>query len=181
MLNNKIIAITGNARAGKDTVANIILKFIPSVNVFTYADLLKKEVMLKLEIDSLEELNRYKNENIPYNGINIRKFIQEFADSKKEIDPHYYSSYIINSIKDLDNDCPVLITDLRMLIEEKDLKETFKNLNIIKVKRDIEPIKENKHISETEIDLIEDCITVYNDGTKSDLDVKIKNIIKHIL
>ena len=174
-----IISIVGRARAGKDTVADYIVAKLPNAIKLWHSYPIKKEAMSKLGI-TLDELEYYKNNNIPYHGVNIRRLLQEIADTHREEDPLYYVKAMENSltkaiIYGYDN---IVISDTRYNLElDNLLKIGGPFVTSIKVVRGTTRIKESDHSSEAEVDSIRTMFTVDNDGSLGDLKNKIDKIL----
>lgn len=191
-----IIAITGKARNGKDSVAEFLKDYLIQkgnlVTSIAYADKLKQEVCEKLNIPNVDILNYYKNNNIEWNGTNVRAALQTIADYNKLLRNNYYSDFVNGKIEsvyyNLQSDgikeMYYIITDLRMLLEEEDLRKLSRNedfsVNIVKVKRNIKAIKESEHNSEIEVDIINEDYLIENNGSLEELSTKVINVLETI-
>jgi len=173
-----IIALSGRARSGKDTAANMLMELVDlPITRIAYADTLKQEVATKLDI-SLELLDIFKNstKTLEVNKVtyNIRKLLQSTADDNRKIDASYYSKRLLNKIP---KEGTVIITDMRYLLEYNELKKKYPNTMFIKLIRDGITIKDSNHSSETEVDSIPINTVIHNDGTIADLKNKIIKLI----
>jgi len=177
-----IIGISGKARSGKDTVGTYLLNKLPNSISLSYAYPLKKEVSNILNI-SIEQLDYYKNNNILYNNINIRKLLQDTGTKHKENDDLYYVKLLNDRmIKYINNGYTnIIITDVRFIVEANELRRFNSDYTtIIRINRDHKEIEESNHISEQEITYIRPDYTIYNNTTLSDLYTKVDKIIKYI-
>lgn len=182
----RVISISGRARHGKDTVAKIMCKYLDNSITIAFADYLKELACNSLGISNIDELNRYKNSNILYNGINIREYLQELADNIKErYSNEYFIDIVIVKIKEAfkNNYDYIIITDTRLLKELDKLKYNFGDLVVsLKVIRNIngtlKVIKHNNHNSEIEVDLLNTEYVVMNDNTIDVLEYNIKMLLK---
>ena len=178
-----IIGVVGKARSGKDTVADIISLYFNNVEKLHEATLLKHEVMNELNIDTIEELDHYKNNNKLYNGINIRKKLQSTADeNKRKYGDDYYRKNLLEDIKESTANV-IIIPDMRFIKTDQYLRDNLQPGSYItfKVIRDGIEIKESNHNSETEIDKIHTNFTIHNNGNLEDLKYIIHENIRNIV
>ena len=177
-----IIGIAGKARSGKDTTGTYLLNKLPNSISLSYAYPLKKEVSDMLGI-TIEQLDYYKNNNILYNNINIRKLLQDTGTKNRENDDLYYTKLLNNKIEECINKgyINIIITDVRFIIEADELRRFGGDTTtIIRLIRNNKTIKESNHISEQEIDYIRPDYTIYNNSTLDNLYTRIDRIINYI-
>ena len=181
--NITIIGIAGKARSGKDTMGEYLLNYLPKSITLSYAYPLKKEVATMLGL-TIEQLNKYKNNNIPYQGTNIRRMLQEVADAHRQKDPTYYIKKMNERITKYIEEgyCNIIVTDVRYILEADELRR-FGNQStkIIRVVRDSITIKESNHPSEQEVDSIIPDFTIYNNSTLQEFHTEIIRTLHHIL
>jgi len=175
----KVYGIVGKARHGKDTVADILKdNLVDSVTLY-HAKHLKDVACLNLALGSIEELDYYKNNNIKYHGVDIRKYLQQLADTLRAGNENIFIDELNDQIATAiaQGYLNIIITDVRYIRELDNLKRNAgSSLISIKVIRpNIKDIESSNHSSETEVDTIVTEYTVYNDGTLNDLEQKIKN------
>ncbi len=154
----KIYVLSGKARSGKDTVADIIEEFYKTKKVIrlSYSYYLK---------DYLKRMNLYTEENKP------RKLMQDFGNHllKEKIDSHFLIHRLMEDIEvfsyfyDI-----VIITDARLKEEVLLPKENYQNVHTIRIIRenfDNGLSKEEKEdITETDLDdFLEFDKIIYND------------------
>ena len=139
----KLYAIAGKARSGKDTVALIMQKHYQDKQVLIYpcTIYLKKLVSKVYTWDG-------KEQNKP------REALQKLGKEIKEIYPDYFIKRMEEDIRFFDKYCDIMIiTGIRLVKELDFLKE--KNAILIKVEKDEESNltkKEKKDITETDVD-----------------------------
>lgn len=83
----KIIGITGRARAGKDTVANILMEEIPCTMRYALADPIKDAMYGMLganDLASKMHLMQTKEDEIPWLGHSPRAILQELGGTLRE-------------------------------------------------------------------------------------------------
>lgn len=171
-----VIAITGYARSGKDTIGEILMS--KGFERVSFADPLKEmtlellRVFLPITHAVVKEKGwDWAKENLP----EARRWLQEIGSMMRASDEDYWikeAIYKINTIND------AVITDLRYKNEGIRLNEEFETY-IIRVHRPgVKPA--NSHSSETELDQIPPDFTVINDGTIEELREKILHILAKI-
>lgn len=116
MSKNKIIALTGTAAAGKDLMYELLAERIPCKRV-ALADELKHEmrpfILDKFNVDLLNCTRIDKDR--------VRPLLVEYARIKRqETNGRYFIDKITDYIKDTSINCPVIITDLRFCIYDRD-------------------------------------------------------------
>lgn len=166
----KIILISGWARSGKDTTAEIINSKLKSSEIISLATPMKK--MLSDTFGITEgKLNKYKNDakncNVEivqfaneagrgYKTVlkrtDFRQLLQNFGtEMKKYLCEHVWTNLAISTIRASDKDI-MLISDWRLKAELWKLQETFEGQVItIRVIREGQ-INTSVHISEVDLD-----------------------------
>ena len=170
MQDKKIILIAGSARAGKDTVADIIVSKVDKVTILHYADLMK-EILAETLGMSLEELEDRKNSGLYAH----RKYLQRFGMKMREV---FGEDIWVNKLKQIIQHIPsdhlIVIPDFRLPNEALDGATTIKVVNPNIAKKDT-------HISENALSNFEFDIIVVNDGTLEQLEDKVKDILKELI
>jgi len=177
--NPNIFIICGKARHGKDTIGNIIKKIYDEkeksyINI-QYSSYIKEYAKKITDWDGSEETKP-------------RSLLQELGTSviRKNIDEMFFIDRIIGDIKVysyyFDN---VIITDARAKKEVDTPKKEFNKVIAIRVIRpnfDNGLTEEQKnHFTEIDLDDYDKFdYEVLNDGTISDLEVKIRKIIEEV-
>lgn len=179
----KIIGIVGNARSGKDTVANMIIE--ENINPFlkidkdSFAKPLKDMACAFFGKDC-ESLELYKEDCESLYGINIRKFYQNTGALMRQMNEDIFVELIDVRLTSIKNDphTMIIIPDVRFK-NEADYIKSFEDAILLKVERPSidksSPIYNDK--SEQEIDLIEPDFTIVNDGTLEDLRAKVLDFV----
>jgi len=152
-----IICIIGKARHGKDTAVDVMERVIKEeydlqVNRLALAHPLKLEALKYLGLDTIEELDYYKNKNIPVCGINVRSLLQQLGDTNTIRDKHHYCNLIMDKIHSIPSDTVTIISDVRLLHEHKYFRK-LSNVVFVKVHRNIllENDVHNEHPSEGDV------------------------------
>ncbi len=154
----KIYVLSGKARSGKDTVADIIEDFYKEQKVIriSYAYYLK---------DYLKRMNMFDEENKP------RRLMQDFGQSLlRKIKPNFLIGRLLEDIEVFSYFYDIIIvTDARLKDEVIIPKESFDNVTTIRVIRndyDNGLTKEEKeNITETNLDDFNDFdYIIYNDS-----------------
>ena len=175
----KVIGIVGNARSGKDTVANMIIE--ENINPFlkidknSFAKPIKNMACSLFEKDC-ESLELYKEDCESLHGINIRKLYQNLGALMREMNEDIFVELMNARLTPIKNDphTMVIIPDIRFK-NEADYIKSFENAILLKIERP--SIDKTSSIyndkSEQEIDFIEPDYTIVNDGTLEDLKAKV--------
>jgi len=154
----KIYILSGKAKSGKDTVADIIEKFYKDKKVIklSYAYYLK---------DYLKRMNMYDEENKP------RSLMQDFGQNLlRKINPNFLINRLLEDIEVFSYFYDIIIvTDARMKDEITLPKKKYNNVKTIRVIRtdyDNGLTKEEKeNITETDLDdFLDFDYILYNDN-----------------
>jgi hypothetical protein len=144
LLNKTFVFISGYARSGKDTVAEMIVEELKAngkkAKKFAFADILKDEVCQCLGI-SREQLDLFKNES--KEG---RRLLQSYGESKKYfLGKYYWVSNLLDKVAV--SDCEyVIISDYRFTYESDFVDDFGLKAAFVKVVRD--SVQVDNHISE---------------------------------
>lgn len=169
----KIFAVSGKARHGKDTVADMIKNNLENkehkVLVTHYADLLKFICKSLFNWDG--EKNAYGRQILQYVG----------TDIIRKQSPDYWVNYIIDMLNFFgDNWDYVIIADCRFPNEIDLLKANFEDVCSIRV---IRPnfdnglsIEQQSHLSETALDNYDYDLVIYNESDLQNLEKICKEI-----
>lgn len=169
--NPKIIIISGKAKTGKNTVADMIKDMCNENNKkvinLAYASYLKEYAKNILNWDGNEETKP-------------RKFLQELGVDllKAKIDTKMLVNRIVQDIKVYSYFYDVItISDARFIDEIEIIKSTFDNAIALHLYRNVE-LKEGNHITETALDSYNNYdYTIDNSYDLESLYDKIKEIV----
>lgn len=172
--NPKIYIISGKARSGKDTIADMIYGYY------------KNKKVIKLSYSYY--LKDYAKRIIGWNGSDEtkpREFLQKLGIEliKNKINEHFLINRLCDDVKVFSYFYDVIIiTDARLIDEIEIPKKIFSNISVINVIRNIDnklTNEQQKHITETGLDDYNGYDhVVENNGTYNELQTKIKNIIE---
>jgi dephospho-CoA kinase len=168
-----VIILSGKARSGKDTTADIIASSPDFAYRTAFGDHLKNIALI-----------------LGWNGVKDkrgRKFLQQLGDVIRAYNPRYFIDKVIKDIQDratfLPNDI-VCITDCRYLNELQAIIDSFPNVTTIRIERNATSDltdTQRAHQSETELDsYLNFDFLIQNNGTLNDLERKIKFILEEI-
>jgi dephospho-CoA kinase len=166
-----IIGIVGHLQVGKTTVANFIKEHNPDSILLSFADSLK-EMIFNAGLCTKEELWGVKT---PFSRLMMQKIGTEII--RKQVSENFWVNKMVNKIKNIPSDKLIIIHDVRFL-NEYDMVRFFhgKMIRITRAGLD-ENSEENKHLSETEQDLIPSDVEIVNDGTIEDLKIKLSKVV----
>lgn len=174
----KILAISGHAQNGKDTVAGLLRDSLKAdgnrVLVAHYADLLKYMCRTFFDWD----------DNKDENGRHILQYVG--TDVIRKQAPDFWVDFISSVLTYFNENWDwVLIPDSRFPNEINKLVSSGFDVTHIRVVRPNfkSPLTEEqqKHPSETALDNVEPDFYIYNEGSVEDLETKIKVWIKENL
>lgn len=171
-----IIGLTGYARSGKDTVANILVNNYGYTRV-AFADKIRK---LLLEMDPILE-NGYRLSStledygweVAKSKPEVRRLLQTLGVGARNIfGPQFWVHEALKTmLDDLKPDLKYVVTDVRFLNEADMIKAN--NGQIWRIKR-TGVVAYNRHISETEMDGYKVDQIFTNNGTIEDLELMVK-------
>lgn len=171
----KVILISGKARAGKDTSANIMKDILESfdkrVLITHFADLLKYICRSYLNWDGKKDEG----------GRSLLQYIGTDVIRKKS--PDFWVDFIIQILGFFEDMWDfVIIPDCRFPNEASKIKESGFNAVCIRIDRAENPetltAEQQNHISELSVDDIKPDFYIQNDGSVGDLVAKINEFIK---
>lgn len=174
----KVILISGKAQNGKDTVAGIMQTQLKTdgkrVLITHYADLLKYICTNYFDWDG----------NKDEAGRRMLQYVG--TDVIRKQNPSLWVDFVAMILKYFhDNWDYVIIPDCRFPNEITTMLENGFDTVHIRVLRDgfKSPLKEEqqKHQSETALDNVKPDLYIHNDGTITDLEQSVKNLIKENL
>lgn len=185
----KMIAICGQKRSGKDTIANIICDNYPNYKNVKISGHLKDTLKLLFNFNDEQIEGDLKDIKDDYWDIEPRKLMQfigteimqyEIQKVLPNIDRKFWIKTFINKyIKECINDSnKLIVTDLRFIHEYDELKKH--NFIIIKVENN-NLTNNDDHISETEYLKIPSDYIIKNNGTIKDLKINIHNVMSIII
>lgn len=125
-----IIAITGHAGSGKDTVADVIAKHTGSHDLyrFAFADPIKEAGSALLNVDANVFRDRHMKDSVYWkiNNWTPRDVLKGLgAWTRANFGPIVFASILVDKIKQVSSDAVVLVTDLRMPSEIAALQVEF--------------------------------------------------------
>lgn len=169
----KIIGITGNAGAGKDTLALLLCTANSLIDVHTsirsFADPLKEYVMAKFDLGHSDVYTQEgKSKVIEWLGVTVREVLQR-EGTELTRDPWGQDFWILhmqNKIKKLADNAVVIIPDVRFEDEAKFVKDAGGVL--IQIQRQGLEV-DTGHRSEQGIGSVVPDFVVHNNGSISDL------------
>lgn len=171
----KVIAISGHAQNGKDTVAKILKESLEehgeTVLITHYADLVK--YVCKTFFEWNGEKDEYGRHLLQYVGTDIVR-------TQK---PDYWVDFVMEMLWFFgDNWDYVLIPDCRFPNEINRLRENGIDVTHLRIVRKnfVSTLTEEqkKHPSETALDNVTPDVMIVNDGTLHDLERHVKQYIK---
>lgn len=178
-----IIAISGKAGSGKDTVGTFIYKCLTSAKrtnipfVFHFADTLK-ESLSHIFNCPIEEFYRNKNGIVDGFNFTYREAMQKYGTAIRDLfgDDVWAKALF----KGYDPKFPFIICDLRYKSELEYIKKKDPNAILIRVNRP--GIKLMNHESEIDLDSYKDWnYIIDNNGTLEELEYKCSYIVDDIL
>jgi len=180
-----IIGISGNARHGKDTIANFIAEYL-TCEIYHLADPMKEAAKILMDWNDSHVYGDLKETIDPRWGISPREFLQWIGTDVFQCNLNdYFQSYTGGRnhwVKLLLEKCSdpekiYVVPDVRFIHEAKAIKKH--GGIIIKVTRDIKTDVPN-HASEREISQIEADYYIENDGSLSELRGKVFELLDGI-
>jgi hypothetical protein len=188
-----IIGITGNARNGKDSVGQVLVKDYGFVQ-HSFAAALKS---LLRDINPIVDkygnhLQEYlhflegdweKLKENPDAGVEVRRLLQELGTRIRDINDNFWIDAVKGAVLEDLRTKDVVLTDVRFCNEEIAIRHwAYKcgtEAYIIRVVRPYRAFMASElaaHVSETELLNIQDDIVIYNDGSLEDLREVVKRV-----
>lgn len=173
-----LIAITGKAGSGKDTVGAFINKRLGgNYEIKKFADKLKEVagLMLGVPVDQFE--NRvFKHDNLgpEWGYMSVREFLQKLGTDAVR-NNLFIDAWVNILFESYTPSKKWIITDCRMLNEAARVQQY--GGKVVKVVRS--GIESGNHQSETELDCITPDYIIYNDGSFFDLEIAVDKMINH--
>lgn len=175
----KVIVISGKARAGKDTTAVLMKELYEksgkSVIVLQFSSTIKDYAKIITDWDGSDESKPREFLQVLGTDI-IRKNIDEKFFIKRMIQDILVYSYFYDV---------VIISDVRFKFEIESIRNSFQNVVSINVKRPLYDagltIKQESHPSEVDLDNYSGYdYEIINDGSLDDLKEKVVDIVKNL-
>lgn len=175
-----IIGLVGKMQSGKTTVAGMILNKLtdkPAAKI-SFANHLK-EMILNAGLCTADELWGKKTD---FSRLMLQKIGTEII--RKQVDPNFWIKKMIEEInmwKESNPDNLTIVIDDVRFINEAEMIKMFNGI-VIHIMRPTnqEDKEENKHLSETEQDLILSDFEIINDGSLDELQQKTEEILTKI-
>ena len=184
-----IIGISGKARSGKDTVAQILrnngLNEANLTTIVHFADVLKYTLArLCSTRDCMISHNDFtttegKQKTIPWlDNMTHRELLQRFGTAiREEVHPDFWVKVCIHHLEFIQPNYlkkyDLIVPDVRFPNEKKAIED----LGGIVIRVERPGIDSGNHISETALDDAEFCHTIQNDGTLEELETKVKEFL----
>ena len=177
----KIIGLVGKKGSGKTTLANDIYSYCRKNSLcykFSFSSILKS-MILKAKICEEDEL--YFNKTTFSRGM-----LQKIGTNiiREQIDKDFFCKKMIKELMEIskinptDKNIIIVIDDVRFQ-NEAELIGNIGGILIKVIRPDLN--EEDIHESETEMDQIEDSVTIFNDSTLENLTLAAKGIAQFIL
>ncbi len=171
----KIILLSGWAGAGKDLLADYLVKNMNHTK-FSFASNLKKKVSEHYNIDYNLTLTQEGKKTI-VNGSSIRELLIDYAKEERNKNDDIFVEYICDEIKLFDSYktkrgeklSDIVISDLRYMNEINLIKQIFHKSKIITIRINRYDNSHVNDISEHQLDLFKFDYTIKNKGTKEDI------------
>lgn len=173
------IAISGKAKSGKDTLANLLIAENPLLSAYGFADRIKSTVKImfpQMNDENLWGESSLREEIVPGTNLTYRQTLLDLG----KLGRSYHSDFWINStfagLKDPNN---VIIKDLRFENEYKSLKDN--GFFLVRIKRKDHSIIND--VSDTEQDNITDDMfdfIIENDKDLIHLEQEAKKILAYL-
>jgi hypothetical protein len=174
-----IIGLTGYARSGKDTVANILIEeygFTRLAFADKIRDLLVEVNPILSDGHRLNEILKDYGWEVAKAKTEVRRLLQDLGVGARKVfgDNHW----IVEAFKDIDRSKNYVVTDVRFENEAEFIK-SFSG-QIWRIKRPgIEAV--NAHVSESELDGYKSDQIFMNNGTIDDLTALVKTRMTGLL
>lgn len=179
--------IAGKKGHGKNTVANFIQDYCEEngieTNEYAFADPFKELMCATFGID-IDTLNKLKNDRTPITSmdnslaIDMRLILQNFGEGAKGVFGR--NVWAEQAYRNLHSEKLNIITDLRLKLEQDYFISSPRKPIIIKVHRPSKEHKIDNHVSESEIDLINEDYFISNDSTEEDLKAEVYGIMHEL-
>lgn len=171
----RIIALCGRLRSGKDTVADVLHREFQYKHV-KISDPIKRSCKILFDLSDEQIEGHLKDEVDVRWGVTPRRILQFIGtDCIQELMPHVKRDFWVNRV---DTRKPVVISDLRFLHEYDALKRRDQDVRFIRVERPgLLSSDKDTHVSETEYGRIPVDAILVNNGTRNDLQNKIRQIL----
>ncbi|MFF3975288.1 hypothetical protein [Streptomyces sp. NPDC001828] len=179
------IALSGKARSGKDTVAQVLVRH-GSYTRLAFADELRRAA---LRLDPYIPLNPAKNaarlsqviretgwERAKDQFPEVRRVLQEYGQSVREMDTGFWIRGVIGQVRQgTEWNMPCVVTDVRYLNEVEELKA--EGAVVVRVERPGAGVGAySSHSSETALDGLVPDYVIRNDGTLAQLRDQVRTL-----
>lgn len=173
-----VIGITGKARAGKDTVAKILLEMFPGATKYAFADPLKEGLKVALGLTDEEVHGELKDTMNELYGKTNREMLQTFGtDWGREMVNQ--DIWLLAATRKMPKGL-VIVSDVRFENEAKFVRENGVLLHILR--NGLPEIKGvNGHTSEDGIELKPEDRMVFNDFSLKTLKDRVHGMFEEML
>lgn len=169
-----MIGITGAARAGKDTVADLLLKRLPGYSKLSFADPMKEMLAVGLKL-SHEQLYGHLKEVVDHRyGKTPREMMQTIGTEwgREMVHPDVWCNALKARAGSATVEADVRFENEAALIREHGV--------LIAVHRDGVRTDSPDHISEKGIKPVPGDFSISNNGSLASLEMKVDGIVKRI-
>lgn len=165
-----LIGLVGKKRSGKDTVGNLLSRYIPGVVLFGVGDIIRKEIAAHTGgcIDLITE-----NKDTPEG----RRMQQQWGDFRREQSAGYWIAQAINFYEHLPDGKMCVFTSVRLDIEVDAVHK--QNGIIVRVFRNQVDGADDSHITEN-VEHISWDFSVHNHDGFGRLNWEVKCLASHI-
>ena len=182
----EIILISGYKRSGKDTVGKLLIEMGKSDGRKQYIYKFASPV-ISIALEQYDRSFSIQDYEICKDDRFNKHMLKVSDEFKKKYGDDVFLKQTISSlltIKKLESKSQkyptrIVITDLRLIIEESIMRMMFKDVKVIKVVRNSCGPNSN-HPTETELTSIPSDIIITNNGTLEELESKVSNLYNYL-
>lgn len=173
----KLIGIHGKKGSGKDTVARMVKKHLPTMQLIAYADKLKEVASILSGLDRSYFYDQYKKEVLPEGFTKTpRQYMTEMHDA---LVPVFGEDVFVRLVKSKwdPGHSGLIVTDVRYDGRETDWIREEGGV-ILHVYRPNLPVDSDPHSSEVGIQPKLGDYTIFNDGSLFDLERRVIDFLE---
>ena len=169
-----IVAFGGKRFSGKSTAERYLVEdklYVPH----RFSDRLREifSEVSGIDVVKYEDWDRLKDSH-EINGLTLRRHLCNLADSIKEINPTYFTDYLIKKIRNTHIDFDVVVTDVRFQHEF----DAIRSMGGIMIKLERDCSEENTFIHNSENGLDGWDVIINNDGSINQLENRILEYVQ---
>jgi hypothetical protein len=166
MNKKNVIMASGLISSGKDTLADLLVKF-KGYKKFSLASVLKKFASEKYGFDENLCHTQEGKKTIVFAGKTVRELLIIESEAAKAMDKYYFADKVIKCILQ-DDSSKIVISDFRFPEEYLRFKEFFSDVKTVKVVR--ASVKPQDFASEHQLDNFLFDLEISNDGSLKDFE-----------